>query len=93
MIVYSSFIFICIDPEDFPLFGTNSCISPSTYTGLFLTSIILASITFLMILVNISQLLPQSYRNNYDFLSYLECITTSMYSTFNAFIFEILSKQ
>ncbi len=45
-------IFVYIDPEDFPLFGIRSCISPALYTGLFLTSIILAGTTFLMLIVS-----------------------------------------
>ena len=55
-------IFVYIDPEDFPLFGINSCISPALYTGLFLTSIILAGITFLILIVS-------SKHNIYDFIT------------------------
>jgi hypothetical protein len=43
---------VCIDPDDFPLFGNSLCISRMLYTGLFLTNIILSGITFLLLIVN-----------------------------------------
>ncbi|UJR28847.1 hypothetical protein I4U23_010071 [Adineta vaga] len=39
----------CPKPNQFPLFGPDSCISREAYTAIFLTSIILAGISFLML--------------------------------------------
>ncbi|UJR20753.1 hypothetical protein I4U23_023871 [Adineta vaga] len=38
----------CKSPEDIPLFNNDYCVSSSVYTTLFLTTIILAGITFLL---------------------------------------------
>ncbi|CAF1231015.1 unnamed protein product [Adineta ricciae] len=40
----------CPNPGDFPLFGPSSCISREAYTAIFLTSIILAGVSFLLLI-------------------------------------------
>jgi len=44
-------LIVLIDPNDFPLFGTQ-CISRELYTGIFLASIMLAGISFLLLIVS-----------------------------------------
>ncbi|CAF1200753.1 unnamed protein product [Adineta ricciae] len=40
----------CPNPGDFPLFGPSSCISREAYTAIFLASIILAGVSFLLLI-------------------------------------------
>ncbi len=44
-------LIVLIDPNDFPLFGTQ-CISRELYTGIFLGSTILAGVSFLLVIVS-----------------------------------------
>ncbi|CAF2931729.1 unnamed protein product [Rotaria sp. Silwood2] len=70
----------CPYPEMVILFNGAHCISRTTYTGIFLTSIILAGISFLLI-ITADKRANQSSSNNYYAIAEIQSIPSAPYTT------------